>query len=194
MLIAGSAVGTHHHSHIFSLLPSTATSQTNNSRRRSRASIQLSLKMLLVYIKDEDKVRCMFKDALDKFCLGKFTLNGFRQSCMKSMRHIPSSTNSKLEKDLYIVARGIIPKNAREIKIMEDDIQPGFGGFQPGQPASSRRFGHKTQTQRLAAEVVFARIKIPKWVYWARKICQKPFPEIIVVLPKNQGIRGRWMN
>lgn len=77
---------------------------------------------------------------------------------------------------------------------MEDDIQPGHGGFQPGQPASSRRFRQKTPTQRLAEEVLFARIKIPKWVYWARKVCQKAFAEIVVVLPKDQGIRGRWMN
>lgn len=148
--------------------------------------------MLLVYIKDEDKVRCMFQDGLDKFCLGK--LPSMVSPVMSHDVYSTSSTNSKLEKDLYIVARGVIPKNAGEIKIMEDDIQPGYGGFQPGQPASSRQFRHKTQTQRLAAEVVFARIKIPKWVYWARKICQKPFPEIVVVLPKDQGIRGRWMN
>lgn len=77
---------------------------------------------------------------------------------------------------------------------MEDDIQPGLGGFQTGQPASSRHFRHGTTTQRLTVGVVFARIELPRWVYWTRKIFQIPFPEIVVVLPKNQGIRGRWMN
>lgn len=39
-----------------------------------RASIELRLKMLLVYIKDEDIVRCMFRDTLDSFCLRKLPL------------------------------------------------------------------------------------------------------------------------
>lgn len=175
---------THHHSHLPACLPAP---QTNYSQRPNRH--RSALKMLLVYIKDEDKVRCMFRETLDKFCQGKFAL-----ILSPVTTHIPSSTNSILDKDLYIVARGEIPKNAGEIKVMEDDIQPEHGGFQPGQPASARRFRHKTPTQRLTAEVIFARIKIPKWVYWTRKICRKPFAEIVVVLPKNQGIRGRWMN
>lgn len=141
--------------------------------------------MILVYIKDQDRVRCMFQETLDKFCKGKLPL-----ILPQSWR----STENVLENDFYIVVRGAIPKNAGEIRIMEDDIQPGHGGFQPGQPASSRRFRHRTPTQRLTAGVVFARIKLPKWVYWSRKICRIPFPEIVVVLPKSQGIRGRWMN
>lgn len=145
--------------------------------------------MLLVYIKDEDKVRCMLEGTLDKFCQGKHPLI-FPQSGA----HILCSTKNALDNDFYIVVRGTIPKNAGEIQIMEDDIQQGHGGFQPGQPASSRHFRHRTATQRLTAGVVFARIKLPKWVYWTRKICRKPFPEIVVVLPKSQGIRGRWMN
>lgn len=160
-------------------------SQTNNSR----TVVASALNMLLVYIKDEDKVRCMFEETLDKFCRGKLPLI-FPQS----WRIFPAALKSTLDNDFYIVVRGTIPKNAGEIQIMEDDIRQGHGGFQPGQPASSRRFRHRTATQRLTAGVVFARIKLPKWVYWTRKVYRKPFPEIVVVLPKSQGIRGRWMN
>lgn len=71
MLIAGSAVGP---IIIVICLPTAYCLLPHYKKifhKDDRASIQLSLKMLLVYIKDEDKVRCMFRDALDKFCLGK---------------------------------------------------------------------------------------------------------------------------
>lgn len=73
MLIAGFSRRTHHHSHLsaYTAYLPTATHHKQIIHEDDRASIQLSLKMLLVYIKDEDKVRCMFQDALDKFCLGK---------------------------------------------------------------------------------------------------------------------------
>lgn len=73
---------THHHSHLsaYSLLPH----YKQIIHEEDRTSIQLSLKMLLVYIKDEDKVRCMFRDALDKLCLGKLPLNPFAKSWVMS--------------------------------------------------------------------------------------------------------------
>lgn len=67
---------------IFSaLLPTCPISQNKrihkDDRRPSIQILSLSLKMLLVYIKDEDQVRCMFEKTLDKFCLGKFFLPYF---------------------------------------------------------------------------------------------------------------------
>lgn len=168
-----------------SIIPNTCLPSLHIKKKQFTNGVTSALNMILVYIKDQDRVRCMFQETLDKFCKGKLPL-----ILPQSWR----STENVLENDFYIVVRGAIPKNAGEIRIMEDDIQPGHGGFQPGQPASSRRFRHRTPTQRLTAGVVFARIKLPKWVYWSRKICRIPFPEIVVVLPKSQGIRGRWMN